>query len=102
MVKSVLIKRKSLVSLCIGAMLVAAWCRPGFSVEIVPASLQDILSAMGADAKGLALTQEALPDLFVLTASRIEENPKQFIVEQPYMSGRWQGGKAVIEYARDL
>jgi len=64
--------------------------------------MQDIAIAMGPDAKGLHISQEALPDLFALTASRIEENPKQFIVEQPYVEGRWQGGKAVIEYARDL
>ncbi len=72
------------------------------SVEIVPASMQDIITALGPDAHGLKISQETLPDLFALTASRIEENPKQFIVEQPYTDGRWKGGKAVIEYARDL
>ncbi len=71
-------------------------------IEIGPATLHDIVNALGPDAKGLHISQEALPDLFVLTASRIEENPKQFIVEQPYVDGRWKGGKAVIEYARDL
>jgi hypothetical protein len=72
------------------------------AVEIVPASLQDIVKAMGPDAFGLAITQEALPDLFTLTANRIEEDPKQFTIQKPYTSGRWKGGKAVIEYARDL
>jgi hypothetical protein len=72
------------------------------AVEIVPASLQDIFNAMGPDAFGLAITADALPDLFTLTANRVEENPKQFTVEKPYTSGRWKGGKAVIEYARDL
>ena len=71
-------------------------------VEIAPASARDILNALGPDASGLHISQEALPDLFTLTASRIEENPAQFTVEEPYVSGRWKGGKAVIEYARDL
>src|SRR5437588_157170 len=71
-------------------------------VEIAPASAHDILTALGPDSKGLHIAQENLPDLFALTASRIEENAKQFIIEEPYLEGRWQGGKAVIEYARDL
>src|SRR5882724_1058772 len=71
-------------------------------IEIAPATARDILSALGPDASGLHISQDTLPDLFALTASRIEESPKQFTVEQPYLSGRWKGGKAVIEYARDL
>src|SRR5882724_6685167 len=71
-------------------------------IEIAPATARDIKYALGPDASGLRLSQESLPDLFALTASRIEESPKQFTVEQPYTSGRWKGGKAVIEYARDL
>jgi hypothetical protein len=72
------------------------------AIEIVPATMQDIVNALGPDAKGLRLPQESLPDLFTLTASRIEENANKFIVEERYASGRWKGGKAVIEYARDL
>src|SRR5437879_3482591 len=72
------------------------------AVEIAPASAGEILSALGPDARGLSITKDALPDLFALTASRIEENPKLFTVEEPYLSGRWKGGKAIIEYARDL
>ena len=82
------------------ALFLAA--RTLLAVDIVPASMQDIVGALGPDAKGLNISQEALPDLFSLTASRIEENPKQFIVQEPYLDGRWKGGKAVIEYARDL
>lgn len=80
-------------------LIFSAWLP---AIEIVPAASQDIIRALGPDADGLALHQESLPDLFTLTANRIEENPKQFIVQQPYTSGRWKGGKAVIEYARDL
>lgn len=67
-----------------------------------PASAQEILDALGADAKGLRISQEKLPDLFLLTASRLDENSKTFIVEGPYAAGRWKGGKAIVEYARDL
>src|ERR1019366_141353 len=73
-----------------------------FGVEIAPASARDITEALGPDARGLTISQDTLPDLFALTASRIEESPKQFTVMQPYLSGRWKGGKVVIEYARDL
>jgi hypothetical protein len=66
------------------------------------ASAQDILAALGNDSDGLALSSDKLPDLFELTASRIEEDSKKFLVEQPYTAGRWRGGKVVIEYARDL
>jgi len=69
---------------------------------MTPATARDIKLALGPDASGLGLTQDLLPDLFTLTSSRIEESPKQFTLEQPYHSGRWEGGKAVIEYARDL
>ena len=70
--------------------------------EIAPASVQDIVTALGPDAKGLQLSAEKLPDVFTLTASRLDEDSKKFIVDQPYTSGRWKGGHAVIEYARDL
>src|SRR4051812_7518776 len=70
--------------------------------DLAPASAQDILEALGPDANGLDLKQEALPDLFTITSKRIEENSKQLLVEQPYTSGKWKGGKAVIEYSRDL
>jgi len=72
------------------------------AVEIVPATVHDIITALGPDANGLALSQDALPDLFTLTASRIDEDSKRFTIQQPYKSGRWKGGKVVIEYARDL
>jgi len=82
-------------------MVALSW-RVGLAVEIAPASVQDILQTMGPDAEGLTLTPESLPDLFILTSRSVEKNAEQYIVEQPYMSGRWKGGKAVIEYARDL
>jgi hypothetical protein len=86
--------------LAVGLFLMAVSVLP--AVEIAPASAQDILSALGPDAEGLALSQEALPDLFTLTARRLDENAKQFIVQLPYKSGRWKRGKVVIEYSRDL
>ncbi len=89
-------------SICLAVVLVSVVYKSDFAVEIVPATAHDILGALGPDARGLSLPQESLPDLFALTASRIEENAKQFIVEEPYLEGRWKGGKAVIEYARDL
>jgi hypothetical protein len=67
-----------------------------------PASVNDILSALGPDARGLQINDQVIPDLFTLTASRIEEDPKSFFVQQPYESDRWMGGRIVIEYARDL
>src|SRR5690349_11259836 len=86
---------------CIGALL----CNPVYAIPQSPrwgmATAEDILSALGPDGQGLPLTADKLPDLFDLTASRLDEQPKKFIVEQPYVSGRWKGGKAVIEYARD-
>jgi hypothetical protein len=72
------------------------------AILLVPANAQEIASVLGPDARGLHLRAAALPDLFTLTASRLDEDPKTFIVEQPYVSGHWQGGKAIIEYARDL
>jgi hypothetical protein len=84
----------------VGVLLITPCLLHG--VEISPASARDIKFALGPDAGGLALSQDHLPDLFALTASRIEEDPRKFKVEEPYLSGRWKGGKAVIEYARDL
>ncbi len=72
------------------------------AVEMVPATARDIVSALGPDARGLAIYQDDLPDLFTLTSSRIDENATRFFVEQAYTDGRWKDGKAVIEYARDL
>lgn len=72
------------------------------AILLVPANAQEILNVLGPDARGLRLRTDALPDLFTLTASRLDEDPKVFIVEEPYLSGRWRGGKAIIEYARDL
>jgi len=69
---------------------------------LVPPTAQEILNVLGPDASGLRLRSEVLPDLFTLTASRLEEDPKTFIIEEPYLSGHWRGGKAIIEYARDL
>ena len=69
---------------------------------LVPPNAQEIVDVLGADSRGLHLHADALPDLFTLTASRLEEDPKVFVVEEPYKSGRWIGGKAVIEFARDL
>jgi len=86
----------------LAAGLLAGFASSLRAVEIVPASMQDILNAMGPDATGLALSQEALPDLFTLTANRIEENPKLFTIQGSYSTGRWKGGKVVLEYARDL
>ncbi len=94
--------RRLCVLVCLGAMIVSSLPKTDFAVEIVPATSQDILRALGPDSSGLALAQDSLPDLFTLTASRVEESPKQFIVVEPYLTGRWKGGKAVIEYARDL
>jgi hypothetical protein len=87
--------------------IVIGWVSGGVSqiagaAELAPATAEDILSALGQDARGLHLTRDSLPDLFTLTASRIEQDASKFIVEQPYTAGRWKGGKAVIEYARDL
>ncbi len=72
------------------------------AVEIAPASAVDIVAALGPDAKGLSIHQERLPDLFTLTSSRIDENATRFIIEEPYLGGHWKGGRAVIEFARDL
>lgn len=75
---------------------------PLHAVNIEPPTMQDIVGSLGQDARGLQISQDALPDLFTLTASRIEEDSKIFQVAQPYTEGRWKGGKVVIEYARDL
>jgi hypothetical protein len=72
------------------------------AVEMAPASAPEILEALGRDALGLALTPEDLPDLFAVTAGGIDQDPRQLIVEKPYQSGPWKGGKVVIEYSRDL
>jgi hypothetical protein len=99
----ILVKRDTFIA--VGLLGLAALLLPArvlLGVEIAPATAHDILRALGPDASGLRLSQDTLPDLFALTANRIEENPKQFTVEQPYLSGRWKGGKVVIEYARDL
>lgn len=69
---------------------------------LAPPTASDIVRAMGSDALGLNLSPESLPDIFTLTASRIDEDPAKFMIVQPYESGRWMGGQAVIEYARDL
>jgi hypothetical protein len=66
------------------------------------ATARDIERALGPDAQGLVISSDTLPDLFDLTASRLDENPKNFVVAQKYTEGRWAGGMAVIEYARDL
>src|SRR4051812_19385332 len=96
------IKKGFVLSICLAIVLVSVINKNDFAVEIVPATARDILNALGPDARGLNLPQDALPDLFALTASRIEEHPKKFIVQELYESGRWKGGRAVIEYARDL
>jgi hypothetical protein len=72
------------------------------AVEIAPATAADIMAALGPDARGLSIRQDDLPDLFTLTSSRIDENSARFLIEQPYLDGRWKDGKAIIEYARDL
>lgn len=82
--------------------LLAVRALPEAKTLLIPPNAQEILAVLGPDAKGLDIPPEALPDLFTLTASRLEEDPKLFIVEQPYLGGRWEGGKAIIEYARDL
>jgi len=94
-------KSKFLLSMASVAGICLAPCSL-LALEIAPATAQDILSALGPDARGLILPQEALPDLFTLTANRIDEDPAKFIVQEPYVSGHWKGGKAVIEFARDL
>lgn len=68
----------------------------------IGASFQDIMSAMGPDALGLDISPETLPDISELALSRLNDDQDKFIVENPYTGGRWKGGKAVIEYARDL
>ncbi|MFA5974538.1 MAG: hypothetical protein WC859_00015 [Elusimicrobiota bacterium] len=96
-------KRRMFIGLLLGLSgLVAGLCPDAFARVLAPASAEEIISALGPDAQGLKISQDKLPDLFTLTASRLEEDPQQFIVEQRYKSGRWKGGKAVIEYARDL
>jgi len=70
--------------------------------SLIPANAEEIMYALGPDGKGLRIIDDELPDLFSLTASRLEEDAKLFTVEQPYTAGRWAGGRAVIEYARDL
>src|SRR5687768_9461573 len=75
---------------------------PSNVVVLAPPSLEDILRSMGPDGQGLQIQRENIPDIFTLTAGRIDEDAKKFIVVQPYIAGRWMGGKAVIEYARDL
>jgi hypothetical protein len=72
------------------------------AVEMSPATAQDIYDAMGRDAIGLQLSPEMLPDLFTLTAGGIDQDATQMTVEQKYISGPWKGGKAVIEFSRDL
>ena len=94
-------KKSFAISLLAAGILVVS-ARHVASIEIVPASVPEIIAALGPDANGLTLSQEALPDLFTLTANRIDEDSKLFTIQQPYTSGRWKGGKAVIEYARDL
>src|SRR5690349_17091136 len=84
------------------ALLFGGWRAALWARVLMPTTAEDILTALGPDAQGLDITQDNLPDLFTLTASRIEENPKSFFYQQSYDSGRWKGGKAVIEYARDL
>jgi len=69
---------------------------------LAPPTTEDIVRSMGPDAQGLQILPDSLPDIFTLTAGRIDEDPKKFIVVQPYIAGRWVGGRAVIEYARDL
>ncbi len=69
---------------------------------LAPPSVDDIMRSMGPDAQGLQIQAENIPDIFTLTSGRIDEDAKKFIVQQPYISGRWMGGHAVIEYARDL
>src|SRR5437016_162862 len=68
----------------------------------IGASYQDIISAMGADALGLDVDPEKLPDISSLAQSHMQERPESFVVEHPYNSGQWRGGKAVIEYAHDF
>lgn len=75
---------------------------PGQKLVLAPPTRDDIIRSLGPDAQGLQIQPDSLPDIFALTAGRIDEDPKKFIVEQPYVAGRWVGGKASIEFARDL
>lgn len=95
-------KGRSPIHLLLVLALVMPVTGPAHAREMVPASVNDIMGALGGDGKGLNLTQDKLPDLFTLTASRLEEDARKFIVVEPFMDGRWKGGKVVIEYARDL
>ncbi len=70
--------------------------------EFQGASYQDIISSLGPDALGLNFVAERLPDFNELEASRLAGQGEKFIVEHPYTGGRWKGGKALVEYARDL
>src|SRR5262249_7218595 len=92
-------RRHQLIVLAAGGLL---WPSVLLATTIVPASLQDIVEAMGVDARGLNLRQDSLPDFFTLTASPLDEDSTKLTTEQPQSSCRWNGGKAVIEYARDL
>lgn len=75
---------------------------PAPASAIAPASAQEILRTLGRDGEGLALSDDDLPDLFTLTSSGIEQDAKELVMEKPYASGRWKGGKAVMEFSRDL
>lgn len=66
------------------------------------ATFQDIMSAMGTDALGLEISADKLPDIATLKESRFDDQADKFIVEHPYTGGRWKGGHARVEYARDL
>src|SRR5579864_2917132 len=86
----------------IAMALVFATPMSGLTRQAPGASYQEIISAMGPDALGLQFDPDTLPDISTLTMSRFEDKSQNFIVEHPYTSGRWRGGKAVVEYARDL
>src|SRR5688572_10124948 len=70
--------------------------------DFLGASYQDIISAMGPDALGLEFVPERLPDVSDMALGRLQDRSEKFIVEHPYTAGRWKGGRAVVEYARDL
>jgi len=98
-------KRRYGVLIVLGSAL-AMCVAPSWLVEAaqraIGASFQDIMSAMGPDALGLDISPDTLPDISNLALSRMNDDQDKFIVENPYTGGRWKGGKAVIEYARDL
>ena len=87
---------------CLGLVCPAGLRAAERTPAIAPATAQEILQTLGPDGEGLLLSADDLPDLFTVTSRGIERDAQQFVIEKPYASGRWKGGKAVMEFSRDL